>query len=168
MFVTNYPRGYTKVGSCYSQTEKIASEFEYVRNRGDFVATNRHEIAASLHGRFVIATKIACVNGPLVWMYQRRTFHRKNWWAFPRDWFICKLCVLLLYFFYRHRNSKMFPLWLALIESHSSWLLLMTKSMAACCDGSKVAEILRAKLSGDLCDEGRYIYLSFMLIRQCR
>lgn len=38
--------------------------------------------------------------------------------------------------------------------------------MAACCDGSKVAGILRAKLSGDLCDEGRYIYLSFMLIRQ--
>ena len=26
MFVTNYPRGYTKVGFCYSQTEKIASK----------------------------------------------------------------------------------------------------------------------------------------------
>ena len=26
MFVTNYPRGYTKVDFCYSQTEKIASK----------------------------------------------------------------------------------------------------------------------------------------------
>ena len=44
MFVTNYPRGYTKVGFCYSQTE-ITSKFEHVRNRGDFVATSCHEIA---------------------------------------------------------------------------------------------------------------------------
>ena len=43
---------------CYSQTEKIATKFEHVRNR--------HEIAASLQGRFGITTKIACVNGPLV------------------------------------------------------------------------------------------------------
>ena len=26
MFVTNYPRGYAKVGFCYSQTEKISSK----------------------------------------------------------------------------------------------------------------------------------------------
>ena len=46
MFVTNFPRGYTKVGFCYSQTKK---KFEHVRNRGDFVATNRHEIAMKSH-----------------------------------------------------------------------------------------------------------------------
>ena len=48
MFVTNYPRGYTKVGFCYSQTEKSLVnrlKFEHVRNRGDFVATSCHEIA---------------------------------------------------------------------------------------------------------------------------
>ena len=50
---------------CYSQTEKIASKFGHVRNRSDFVATNRHEIPASLHGRFGIAAKIAGVNRPL-------------------------------------------------------------------------------------------------------
>ena len=73
MFVTNYPRGYTKVGFSYSQTKKIASKspqnssmFEITAFCGDKAPRNRHEIAASLHGRFGIATKIACVNGPLV------------------------------------------------------------------------------------------------------
>ena len=79
MFVTNYPRGYTKVGFCYSQTEKspvnrlkIRACSKSRRFCGDKLPRNRHEIAASLHGRFGIATKIAakiaakiaCVNGP--------------------------------------------------------------------------------------------------------
>ena len=49
MLVTNYPRGYTKVGFYYSQTEKIAckspqnsSMFEIAES---FVATSCHEIA---------------------------------------------------------------------------------------------------------------------------
>ena len=63
---------------------KIASEFEQVRNSGDFSAINRHEIAMksqvvytcdlkshqtsplkSHQNRTKIASKIACVNGPL-------------------------------------------------------------------------------------------------------
>ena len=66
MFVTNYPRGYTKVGLCYSQTEKspvnrlkIRACSKSRRFCGDKLPRNRHEIAASLHGRFGIATKIA-------------------------------------------------------------------------------------------------------------
>ena len=66
MFVTNYPRGYTKVGFCYSQTEKspvnrlkIRACSKSWRFCGDKLPRNRHEIAASLHGRFGIATKIA-------------------------------------------------------------------------------------------------------------
>ena len=49
---------------------RFRGDFEHAqilrRFTGDFFSlrvTNRHEIAASLHGRFV-ATKIACVNGP--------------------------------------------------------------------------------------------------------
>ena len=34
------------------------------------MATNRHEIAASLHERFGIAAKIACVNGPLDYTHE--------------------------------------------------------------------------------------------------
>ena len=60
---------------CYSQTEKIASKspknssmFEIAAICGDKSPRNHHEIAASLHGRFgiaaKIAAKIACVNGP--------------------------------------------------------------------------------------------------------
>ena len=66
MFVTNYPRGYTKVGFCYSQTEKspvnrlkIRACSKSRRFCGDKSPRNRHEIAASLHGRFGIATNIA-------------------------------------------------------------------------------------------------------------
>ena len=44
VFVTNYPRGYTKVGFCYSQTEEIAGKSPQ-NYRRDFEATNRHEIA---------------------------------------------------------------------------------------------------------------------------
>ena len=63
---------------------KIASEFEQVRNSGDFSAINRHEIAMksqvvytcdlkshqksplkSHQNRTKIASKIACVNGPV-------------------------------------------------------------------------------------------------------
>ena len=65
MFVTNYPRGYTKVGFFYSQTEKSPVNRLKIRacskSRqfcGDKLPRNRHKIAASLHGRFV-ATKIA-------------------------------------------------------------------------------------------------------------
>ena len=47
--VKNKPRGYTNasVGFCYSQTGKklLVSRLKNVRNRGDFVATNRHEMA---------------------------------------------------------------------------------------------------------------------------
>ena len=90
MFVTNYPRGYTKVSFCYSQTEKspvnrlkIRACSKSRRFCGDKLPRNRHEIAASLHGRFGIATKIAakiaaqiaakiaCVNGPF-------TIHDEN------------------------------------------------------------------------------------------
>ena len=79
MFVTNYPRGYSKVGFCYSQLKKspinrlkIRACSKSRRFCGDKSPRNRHEIAASLHERFGIATKIAawiaakiaCVNGP--------------------------------------------------------------------------------------------------------
>ena len=102
---------------CYSRTEKIASKFEHVRNRGDFLATNRHEIAASLHGRFGIATKIAakiaCVSGPLhklsvsflstvtqTTSQNQCLIHRQvPLWADTEDWFAQKnfsnLCMPL-------------------------------------------------------------------------
>jgi len=57
---------------------QVASSFDHVRNFCDIAATNRTEIAASLHLQFLsrararqklksatkIAQKIACVNGP--------------------------------------------------------------------------------------------------------